>query len=189
MNTFISINNKFNKKKVVFIMGAIGTGKSRLSIDLATHFPRLNVFQLLLEGQIRILKNLWKTLCSRLNIILNLRVDTTVDEMVNADRLVDEVRQIFIPDADYTKGIRRSIGIQQLINERIWSVHHIIATDVLNEDRKEVVDKAWRNTVLQPCLDIVKRFLKTDDHNIIVESKMNISSTTRISPTSRKWCS
>ncbi|WMV42924.1 hypothetical protein MTR67_036309 [Solanum verrucosum] len=37
MNTFIN-NNKFNKKKVVFIMGATGTGKSRLSIDLATHF-------------------------------------------------------------------------------------------------------------------------------------------------------
>jgi len=37
MNTFIN-NNKFNKKKVVFIMGATGTGKSRLSVDLATHF-------------------------------------------------------------------------------------------------------------------------------------------------------
>ncbi|KAG5609626.1 hypothetical protein H5410_020907 [Solanum commersonii] len=37
MNTFIN-NNKFNKKKVVFIMGAIGTGKSRLSVDLASHF-------------------------------------------------------------------------------------------------------------------------------------------------------
>ncbi|KAG5627998.1 hypothetical protein H5410_013216 [Solanum commersonii] len=38
MNTFIINNNKFNKKKVVFIMGATGTGKSRLSVDLATHF-------------------------------------------------------------------------------------------------------------------------------------------------------
>jgi len=37
MNTFIN-NNKFNKKKVVFVMGATGTGKSRLSIDLAIHF-------------------------------------------------------------------------------------------------------------------------------------------------------
>lgn len=31
-------NNNFNKKKVVFVMGATGTGKSRLSVDLATHF-------------------------------------------------------------------------------------------------------------------------------------------------------
>ncbi|KAG5629643.1 hypothetical protein H5410_001360, partial [Solanum commersonii] len=38
MNTFINNNNKFNKMKVVFIMGAIGTGKSRLSVDLVTHF-------------------------------------------------------------------------------------------------------------------------------------------------------
>ena len=38
MNTFINNNPKFNKKKVVFIMGATGTGKSRLSVDLATHF-------------------------------------------------------------------------------------------------------------------------------------------------------
>ncbi|KAG5568417.1 hypothetical protein H5410_064566 [Solanum commersonii] len=37
MNTFIN-NNKFNKNKVVFIMGATGTGKSRLSVDLDTHF-------------------------------------------------------------------------------------------------------------------------------------------------------
>ncbi|KAH0720047.1 hypothetical protein KY290_004961 [Solanum tuberosum] len=140
--------------------------------------------------------------------VLNRRVDTRVDEMVNAG-LMDEVRQIFMPDADYTKRIRRSIGvpemasylreeknidgddeskkmilqasissikrnartlicnqldkIQRLIIEKMWSVHHIIATDVFTEDRKEVVDEAWRNTVLQPCLDIVKRFLKNDD--------------------------
>ena len=28
--------------------------------------------------------------------------------------LVDEVRQIFIPDADYTKGIRRSICVPEM---------------------------------------------------------------------------
>ena len=129
--------------------------------------------------------------------------------------LVDEVRQIFIPDADYTKGIRRSIGvpemdrylreetnidgddeskqmilqasissikrntrmlicnqldkIQRLISEKMWSVHHIIATDVFKEDRKEDLDEAWTNIVLLPCLDIVKRFLKNDHHNIIIE--------------------
>ncbi|KAH0756745.1 hypothetical protein KY290_020238 [Solanum tuberosum] len=37
MNTFVN-NNKSSKKKVVFVMGATGTGKSRLSIDLAIHF-------------------------------------------------------------------------------------------------------------------------------------------------------
>ena len=38
MNTFINNNPKFNKKKVVFIMGATGMGKYVLSTDIATHF-------------------------------------------------------------------------------------------------------------------------------------------------------
>ena len=59
--------------------------------------------------------------------------------------------------------------IQRLISEKMWSVHHIIATDVFKEDREEDLDEAWTNTVLQPCLDIVKRFLKSDHHNIIIE--------------------
>ena len=129
--------------------------------------------------------------------------------------LVDEVRLIFIPDADYTKGIRRSIGvpemdrylreetnidgddeskqmilqasissikrntrmlicnqldkIQRLISEKMWSVHHMIATDVFKQDREEYLDEAWTNTVLQPCLDILKRFPKNNHHNIIIE--------------------
>ncbi|KAG5610246.1 hypothetical protein H5410_021527 [Solanum commersonii] len=36
--------------------------------------------------------------------LLNRRVDMRIDQMVNA-RLVDEVRHIFIPYANYTKGI------------------------------------------------------------------------------------
>ncbi|KAG5629942.1 hypothetical protein H5410_001659 [Solanum commersonii] len=78
-----------------------------------TLFARLNVFQLLLEGQIHRLKNLWKTLCSFSNkydscfiwidleqSVLNRRVDTRVDEMINA--------------CNYTKGIRRSIGVPEM---------------------------------------------------------------------------
>ncbi|XP_015057689.1 adenylate isopentenyltransferase 5, chloroplastic-like [Solanum pennellii] len=44
--------------------------------------------------------------------VLNLRVDMRVDQTVKAGP-VDEVRQIFIPDADYTKEIRRSIGVPE----------------------------------------------------------------------------
>ncbi|WMV25133.1 hypothetical protein MTR67_018518, partial [Solanum verrucosum] len=146
--------------------------------------------------------------------VLNCTDDMKVDQTVNAG-LVDEVLQIFIPDADYTKEIRQSIGvpemdiylrekinideddelkkmllqslivnikrnirllichqldkIQRLINEKMWLMHHIIATDIFKGDRKEAIDEAWRNTVFQPCLDIVKIFLKSDDHNIIIE--------------------
>ena len=59
--------------------------------------------------------------------------------------------------------------IQRLISEKMLSVHHIIATDIFKEDREEDIDEAWRNTVLKPFLDIVKRFLKNDHHNIIIE--------------------
>ncbi|KAG5610250.1 hypothetical protein H5410_021531 [Solanum commersonii] len=142
MNTLIN-NSKFNKRKVVFIMVATGIGKSHFSAYLATHFQgeiinldKMQVYkgleivtnkithtlrnktqrELLLEDQIRKFKNLWKTLCSCSNIeqsVLNRRVDMRVDQMVNAG-LVDEVRQIFIPDADYIKGIRWSIGVPEM---------------------------------------------------------------------------
>ncbi|WMV07677.1 hypothetical protein MTR67_001062 [Solanum verrucosum] len=277
MNTFNNNNNKFNKKKVVFIIGATGTGKSRLSVDLATHFrgeiinsDKMQVYKGLeivtnkithadkqgvrhyLLGEIDpdsnftaedfyLKSNIYKEIFLKAQCVpiivgrsnsyieklvedpvfmfkhkydgcfiwidveqsvLYHRVDTRVDEMVNAD-------------ADYSKGIRLSIGvpemakylreekkiggndeskkmilqdsissikrntrilicnqldkIQRLINEKMWSVHHIIATDVFKEDRKEVVDEASGNTVLQPSQDIVERFLKNDDHNISVE--------------------
>ncbi|KAG5610235.1 hypothetical protein H5410_021516 [Solanum commersonii] len=267
MNTFIN-NNKFNKKKVVFIMGAIGTGKSRLSIDLATYFrgeiinsDKMQVYkgleivtkkithtnkqgvrhylsgeiepdcdfiaedfclqaivyiefflktqrvpiivggtnsfiEKLMEDPVFIFKYKYDTCFIWIDVeqlILNRRVDMRVDQMVNAG-LVNEVQLIFILDADYTKGIRCSISvpemdryfreetnideddeskkmpllssianikrnncllichqldkIQRLINEKMWLVHHIIATDVFKGDRKEVVYEAWRNIVL-----------------------------------------
>ena len=59
--------------------------------------------------------------------------------------------------------------IQRLISEKMLSVHHIIATDIFKEDKEEYIDEAWTNTVLQPCLDIVKKFVKSDHHNIIIE--------------------
>ena len=129
--------------------------------------------------------------------------------------LVDEVREILIPNVDYNTGIWRSIGvpeidkylreetnidgddeskkmilraspssikcntrmlicnqldkIQRLIREKMWSVHHIIVTDVFKQDREEDLDEAWTYTVLQPCLDITKRFLKNYHHNIIID--------------------
>ncbi|XP_069146907.1 adenylate isopentenyltransferase 5, chloroplastic-like [Solanum lycopersicum] len=226
MSTFIN-NEEFNKKKVIFIIGATGTGKSCLSVDVATHFggeiinsDKMQVYKGLeivtnkithaeKQGEIEpdsdftaedfclqavaYIEKILKT--QRVLIIvggcfiwidveqsvLNRRVDMRVDQMVKAG-LVDEVRQIFIPDVDYTKGIRRSIGvpemdrylrketnidgddeskqiilqasissikrntrmlicnqldkIQRLISEKMWSVHHIIATDVFKEDRE-----------------------------------------------------
>ena len=59
--------------------------------------------------------------------------------------------------------------IKRSISEKMWSVHHSIALDVFKEDREEDLEEAWKNIVLQPCLDIVKKFVKSDHHNIIIE--------------------
>nr|XP_025883839.1 adenylate isopentenyltransferase 5, chloroplastic-like [Solanum lycopersicum] len=246
MNTFI--NNEEFKKKVIFIMGAIGTGKSRVSVDLTTHFRGeiINSDKMQVYKGLKIITNkishtekqgeiepdsdftaedffLQAVICiekilktQRVPIIVggSNSVDMRVDQMVKAG-LVDEVRQIFIPDADYTKGIRLSIGVPEMdrylreetnidgddeskkmilqasissikrntrmlicnqldkikrsISEKMWSVHHSIALDVFKEDREEDLEEAWKNIVLQPCLDIVKRFLKNDHRNIIIE--------------------
>ncbi|XP_019165134.1 PREDICTED: adenylate isopentenyltransferase 5, chloroplastic-like [Ipomoea nil] len=45
--------------------------------------------------------------------VLNTFVSKRVDQMVNQG-LVDEVRGIFAPDKDYTKGIRRAIGVPEM---------------------------------------------------------------------------
>uniref|UniRef100_M1DW68 ATP binding protein n=1 Tax=Solanum tuberosum TaxID=4113 RepID=M1DW68_SOLTU len=107
--------------------------------------------------------------------VLNSRVDTRVDEMVNADYTTGIRLSIGVPEIakylmqeknidgdDESKkmilqasisSIKRNTRIlicnqldkiQRLINEKMWSVHHIIATDVFKENRKEVVDEAWR---------------------------------------------
>ncbi|KAG5609607.1 hypothetical protein H5410_020888 [Solanum commersonii] len=144
MNTFIN-NNKFNKKKVVFIMGATRTGKFHLFVDLATHFRGeiINSDKRQVYKGLEIVTNkiahtkkqdsdfTAKDFCLQAIVYIeiflktqpvpiiydtcfiwidveqsvsNHRVEMRVDQMVNVG-LVDEVRQIFIPDADYTKGI------------------------------------------------------------------------------------
>ncbi|KAG5629936.1 hypothetical protein H5410_001653 [Solanum commersonii] len=159
MNTFINNNKKFNKKKVVFIMGATGMGKSCLSIYLAAHFrvelmnsDKMQVYNCFIWIDVE-------------QLVLNRGVDTRVDERSNADR--DDESKKMIPQTSISS-IKHNTPIlicyqldkiQRLINEKLWLVHQIIASDVFEEDRKEVVDEALRNTVLQPCLAIVKRFL------------------------------
>uniref|UniRef100_A0A3Q7IXQ4 Adenylate kinase n=1 Tax=Solanum lycopersicum TaxID=4081 RepID=A0A3Q7IXQ4_SOLLC len=227
MNTFI--NNEEFKKKFIVIMGATGTGKSReiepdsdftaedFYLQVVIYIEKIlktqgvpiivggsnSYIEKLVEDPVFMFKYKYDSFFIWIDVeqsVLNRRVDMRVDQMVKAD---------------YTKGIRRSIGvpemdiylreetnidgddeskqmilqdsissikrntrmlicnqlakIQRLISEKMWSVHHIIATDVFKEDREEDLDEAWTNTVLQPCLDIVKIFLKNDHNNIIIE--------------------
>ncbi|KAG5609646.1 hypothetical protein H5410_020927 [Solanum commersonii] len=98
-----------------------------------------------------------------------LREETNIDEDDESKKMILKLSIANIKRNTHLLICHQLDKIQRLINEKMWLVHHIIATDVFKRDRKEVVDEAWRNAILQPCLDIVKRFLKNDDLNIIIE--------------------
>ncbi|XP_070052688.1 adenylate isopentenyltransferase 5, chloroplastic-like [Nicotiana tomentosiformis] len=205
------------KKKVVFIMGATGTGKSRLSVDLATHFPgeiinsdKMQVYKgldivtnkitdlekqgiphhllgeidpeadftaedfcyqvvyhieyVLNSGHIPIIVGGSNTyiealvenpVCkfkSKYNCcfiwvdvalpVLHSSVSKRVDHMVRAG-LVDEVRGIFVPEADYTKGIRRSIGVPEM-------------DMYLREENKSNINEAAKQILLESAIEEIK---------------------------------
>ncbi|KAL7230408.1 hypothetical protein ACSBR2_008818 [Camellia fascicularis] len=183
-----SMITQFLKNKVVFIMGATGTGKSRLSIDLATNFPaeiinsdKIQIYRgldivtnkitnlerqgvphhllgyfdpdsnftardfcyhaleaiekIVSSGRIPIIvggsnsfiealvedpdfkfKSQYDCCFIWLDVslaVLHSFVSKRVDQMVDAG-IVDEVRKLFIPGADYTQGIRRAIGVPEM---------------------------------------------------------------------------
>ncbi|XP_050203266.1 adenylate isopentenyltransferase 3, chloroplastic [Mercurialis annua] len=183
----ISVNPIWQKPKVVILMGATGTGKSRLSLDLATQFPSeiINSDKMQLYRGLDITTNkiteeqrsgiphhllgildpssdfTAKDFCNMASLaigsistrgllpiivggsnsyiealvddpdyrfrskydcyflwidvsanILQSFLSKRVDEMVSKG-MVDEVRKMFDPDADYSKGIRRSIGVPE----------------------------------------------------------------------------
>ncbi|XWS22931.1 hypothetical protein CRYUN_Cryun29cG0078100 [Craigia yunnanensis] len=205
-----SADNQKSKTKIIFVMGATATGKSKLSIDLATQFhgevinsDKIQVYKGLdiitnkvtvkeasgvphhllgivndpeedfsvadfcyraLEAIDAILKNgkvpiiaggsnsYLEMLVEDQNInfrerfdccfiwvdaslpVLYERVGKRVDEMVKAG-FIEEVREMFVPGADYTRGIRRAIGAPELepyfMVEKYMSVDEAIKSKIL----------------------------------------------------------
>ena len=212
MNTVTvgSSDSQKSKNKIIFVMGATATGKSKLSIDLATHFhgevinsDKIQVYKGLdiitnkvtveeangvphhllrivndpeedfsvadfchyaLEAIDAILKNgnvpiiaggsnsYLEMLVEDQNInfrerfdccfiwvdvslpVLYKRVRKRVDQMVKAG-FIEEVREIFVPGADYTRGIRRAIGAPELefyfMVEKYMSVDEATKSNIL----------------------------------------------------------
>ncbi|XP_069146909.1 adenylate isopentenyltransferase 5, chloroplastic-like [Solanum lycopersicum] len=192
-------------------MVATGTGKSRLSIDVATHFggeiinsDKMQVYKGLeivtnkithaeKQGEIEphsdftaedfclqvvvYIEKILKTQCVPIIVggsnsyieklvedpvfmfkykydsffiwidseqsVLNRRVYMRVNQMVKAG-LVDEVRQIFIPDVDYTKGIRWSIGVPEMDR-------------YLREETNIDGDNESKQMILQASISSIKR--------------------------------
>nr|KYP59475.1 tRNA Delta(2)-isopentenylpyrophosphate transferase [Cajanus cajan] len=184
-----SAASPIGKKKVIFIMGATGTGKTKLSINLATKFPseiinsdKIQVYKgfdiitnkvsesercaiphhllgiiddpdydftvddfcksvlvaldlIIKNGSLPIIvggsNTYLTTLLQDPNIafrskydccfiwldvslpVLFQYLDKRVDEMLDAG-VVDEIREAFTPVADYSRGVRRAIGVPEL---------------------------------------------------------------------------
>ncbi|XP_068661057.1 adenylate isopentenyltransferase 3, chloroplastic-like [Aristolochia californica] len=203
------------KEKVVFVIGATGTGKSKLSIDLATRFAaeivnsdKMQVYEgldiatnkvteeerslvrhhllgvvdpdsdftavdfrreatraldsVLSQGKLPIVAGgsnsyiealvddekhefrsryqccfLWVDVSLP---VLHSFVSNRVDQMVKGG-LVEEVRRMFDPEADYSRGIRRAIGVREM--DRYF-----------REENK--LDQAARERVLAEAIDEIK---------------------------------
>ncbi|KAH1156741.1 hypothetical protein GYH30_051513 [Glycine max] len=189
LNTLMAPLSLAEKKKVLFIMGATGTGKTKLSINLGTQFPsevinsdKIQVYKgldiitnkvpeserngiphhllgiiddpdydftvddfckhvlialdLIIEnGHLPIIvggsNTYLATLLEDPNIafrskydccfiwvdvsllVLFQYLDKRVDEMLDKG-VVDEIRETFVPGADYSRGVRRAIGVPEL---------------------------------------------------------------------------
>ncbi|CAI9769187.1 unnamed protein product [Fraxinus pennsylvanica] len=213
MNYF---NGNMHKNKIVFIIGATATGKSRLSVDIATRIPSeiINsdkiqvhkgldiitnkisetgkkgvphhllgtiepdsdftaadfcnqvvaaVEEILRSGKVPIIvggsnsyiealveehfvkfKSLYDCCFIWLDVLLPVLfsfVYRRVDQMVDAG-LVDEVRGMYVPNADYSKGIRRAIGVPEF--------------DKYFENEKEM-DETSKKLVLENVIEKIKK--------------------------------
>ncbi|XP_057521308.1 adenylate isopentenyltransferase 5, chloroplastic-like [Amaranthus tricolor] len=216
-NIHIYNNNHIYKDKVIFVMGATGTGKSKLSIDIANHIPaeiincdKIQVYKglntltnkvtqeesqgirhhllgfiddpnadynvthfrndailaiesiieqnkhpIIVGGSNSFIESLIngdsyfmsRYECCFLWVDVNLPVldrfvSKRVDQMVESG-LVDEVREIFDPEGDYTRGIRRAIGVPEL--DRF-----------LRAEKDGFVDKGALDILLKIAIDEIK---------------------------------
>ncbi|KAF2290010.1 hypothetical protein GH714_040155 [Hevea brasiliensis] len=172
-------------------IGASATGKTKLSIDLATHIPA----EIINSDKIQVYKGLdivtnkvaeaerkgiphhllgfmdpeadfsAQDFCTHVHMAMARIIDNEnipiivakrVDEMVEAG-LVEEVRAMVAPGADYTRGYGELLEFQR------WTIifmqRRIDATSVLETSGEEAVE-AWEKVVLEPSLAIVGDFLE-----------------------------
>lgn len=215
------------KDKVVFVMGATGTGKSRLAIDLATRFPAeiINSDKIQVHKGLDIVTNkVTEEEChgvphhllgiiepnanftsadfrnqaslaiesilsrDRLPIIaggsnsyiealvnddadfqlryeccflwvdvslpvLHSFVSKRVDRMVELG-LVEEVRRMFDPQADYTSGIRRAIGVPEL--DQFLRAESILDDKTRVKFLEAAIEKVKENTCKLACRQLQK---------------------------------
>ncbi|KAJ4716463.1 Adenylate isopentenyltransferase [Melia azedarach] len=230
MNFSSGVHYSNDKTKVVFIMGATGTGKTKLSIDLATHFSgeiinsdKIQVFKGLDIASNKITESERRDIPHHLLGVLDPDADFTaedfchhtlraidkiienghlpiivggsntyiealvedpmikfttkfdccflwmdvslpvlykyvgkrVDQMVGAG-LVDETRKMFVPGADYSRGIRRAIGAPEL--DYYFQVEQQLEDDEIG--RKMLLEDAIQEVKDNTCKLVNKQLEK-----------------------------
>ncbi|KAK3021796.1 hypothetical protein RJ639_045118 [Escallonia herrerae] len=114
-------------------MGATGTGKSRIAVDIAIHFPAeiINSDKMQVYKGLDIVTN--KILSAKQRGVKHhlhgevepdanfgahdfcyYALSTIKKDCESGAGLVDEVRGMFHPESDYSKGIRKSIGVREM---------------------------------------------------------------------------
>ncbi|KAK7316197.1 hypothetical protein VNO77_35021 [Canavalia gladiata] len=240
----------FSKKKVLFIMGSTGTGKTKLSIHLGTKFPSeiinsdkiqaykgldivvnkipesercgiphhlldiidnpeynftsndfckkvLSSIDLIhengclpiivggsnnyLEALVEDPNNAFRSKyeCCFISLYVSLPVlfkylDKRVDEMVDAG-LVNEIRELFVPQANYSCGIRRAIGVPE------FEEYFLVENEPCDEAHKEkMLQEAIRRTKENTCKLAEIQLLKIRRLNDELGWGMNIIDSTKI---------
>ncbi|KAK9945369.1 hypothetical protein M0R45_010889 [Rubus argutus] len=225
-------NSRRQKDKVVFVMGATGTGKSKLSIDLATRFPaeiinsdKMQVYEGLDIATNKITREEQRGVPHHLLGIVDPNADFTANDFCNdtchavksilgrhrlpiivggsnsyvealieekdynfrskydccflwvdvsvpvlhsfvSDRvdqmvengMVEEVRDFFDPNADYTRGIRRAIGVPEFDN--LFRNGPLLDEKTRADLLEKAINQVKDNTCKLACrqLDKIRRF-------------------------------
>ncbi|KAL5562601.1 hypothetical protein UlMin_032348 [Ulmus minor] len=174
--TMNSSLDPIKKQKVVFILGATGAGKSKLSVDLATHFfgqvinfDKIQFYDNLDIVTNKLIESERRRVPHHLLGFISDPEDFTVDDfnhMVEAS-LNQITKNGYLPIVEggsnsYIKALilvcRQLEKIQRLRNELGWNMHRIDVTPVFEKRGDEAEDEI----VLKPSLQIVSDFLKED---------------------------
>ncbi|GKD13751.1 adenylate isopentenyltransferase 3, chloroplastic-like protein [Tanacetum coccineum] len=176
------------KDKVIVVMGATGTGKSRLSIDLATRYraeiinsDKIQVYEgldihgfsydeidsgkretsnysgcgsnsfieALIDDQNYEFRSRYDVCFLWVDVampVLHRFVSDRVDRMVSAG-IVEEVREIYNPNSDYSKGIRRAIGVPEF--DAYFREEYSSSSD--QKTRNKLLEEAISQTKINTC--------------------------------------
>ncbi|KAL2228334.1 UNVERIFIED_CONTAM: Adenylate isopentenyltransferase 5, chloroplastic [Sesamum indicum] len=160
------MNKHQGKDKVVVVLGATGTGKSRLAIDLATRFgvEVINSDKLQFYKGLDIVTNKVKSVAIKYECcflwmdvaipVLHSCVSNRVDQMVDSG-LVEEGKAFFDPKIrDYDYGIRRAIGVPEM--DEFSRSDGLVDGETRAKLFKAAIDEIKINTCKLACRQVEK---------------------------------